>query len=484
MNFRGLIGVSILAQASLCHAGDAITVYSQYQAGRSTQQSANGIAIVSHDREYDIAKGVSELRVTDVAARIDPTTVSFQSLDREEVRVLEQRYEFDLVNQRKLMRRFVGETIEVELAQGDGTQVISGVLLSSDDGLMLQHEDGQISSLSQWRNVRFPALPDGLITKPTLVWRLHSEQAGKQQTRTSYQTGGMAWWADYNVLLNEQDQCQANINAWVSLQNQSGTGFDQANLKLVAGDVNRVQPEPQIQYRTQVLADAVPESAAAGFSEKSFFEYHLYTLGRSIDLPNNSTTQVELFPAVQAVPCEKELVVDGSKQWRYRGGVNTDSGYHGNSSMDVAVYLRFKNDEDSGLGIPLPEGRIRISQVDDADGRVEFIGEDSIAHTPKDEEVMVKVGNAFDVVGERKRSDFKIDHNNHRMWDSYEVTLRNQKDEAVDVVVLESLYRASNWTIENNNAPFEKLNANRIRFNVSIPANGEKVVRYTAYYTW
>lgn len=484
MNFRGLIGFGILAQVSVCQAGDAITVYSQYQAGRSPQQSANGMAIVSHDREYDIAKGVSELRVSDVAARIDPTTVSFQSLGRDDVRVLEQRYEFDLVNQRKLMRRFVGETIEVELAQGDGTQVISGVLLSSDDGITLQHEDGRISSLSEWRNIRYPALPDGLITKPTLVWRLQADKAGKQQTRTTYQTSGMAWWADYNVLLNEQGRCSANLNAWVSLQNQSGAGFDQANLKLVAGEVNRVQPPQQIRYRANVLSDAVPEAAAAGFSEKSFFEYHLYTLGRTIDLPNNSTTQVELFPAVGNVPCEKELVVDGSRQWAYRGGVNTDSNYYGQGNMDVAVFLRFKNDEDSGLGIPLPEGRIRVSQVDEADGRVEFIGEDSIGHTPKDEEVMIKVGNAFDVVGERKRADFRIDHNNHRMWESYEVTLRNHKDDAVDVVVLESLHRAANWSIESNNVEYEKLNANRIRFKVKVPAGGEEVVRYTAYYTW
>lgn len=479
-----VIGGILMAGSQVAMSSDALTVYSQFNAANVNRQAADGFAIVSHDRQFDIEKGISELRVTDVASRIDATTVSFLSLTDAKTHVLEQRYEYDLVSQQKLMARFIGKTIEVELDRGDGVEVLSGQLLSSHDGLTLAHDDGRITTLSSWRHVRFPALPDGLISKPTLVWRLSAAKGGQHDTRISYQTSGMAWWADYNLLLEESgSRCRANINAWVSLINQSGASYDQAQLKLVAGEVNRLQKQASYQvYRTLAVAEAEPY--AAGFQEKAFFEYHLYTLGRPIDLPENSTTQVELFPAVQDVPCHKELIVDGTGSWLYRGAPVLDANQSGGTSMDVAVYLRFKNDKKSGLGIPLPEGRIRVNQVDPADGRIEFLGEDAIKHTPKDEDISVKVGNAFDVVGERKRTDYRIDQSGHRLWESFEITLRNHKEEAVDVVVLESLYRTANWTLEKYSDEFEKLNSNRVRFKVNVPADGEKKLYYSVYYTW
>ena len=467
-------------------AGDALTVYSQFQPSRAAHTAANGYAIVSHDRDYELEEGVSELRVSNVAARIDATTVSFQSLSDENTRVLEQRYEYDLVSQQKLMERYIGEVVEVELERGESVEVVKGQLLSSHDGITLLHDDGGITTLSSWRHVRFPALPNGLITKPTLVWRLLADKGGQHKTRVSYQTAGMAWWADYNFLLEEsRGNCKTNVNAWVSLVNQSGASYDQARLKLVAGEVNRLPDHSRQEQRFYTTARQLDvEGASAGFQEKAFFEYHLYTLGRPIDIPNNSTPQVELFPAVQNVRCEKELVVDGTRSWLYRGSPLLDVNQSGGTNMDVAVYLRIKNDKDSGMGIPLPEGRVRVSQLDPDDGRIEFLGEDAIKHTPKDEEINIKVGNAFDVVGERKRTNYRVDSAGHRMWESFEIELRNHKDEAVDVVVLESLYRTANWTLEKNSDRFEKINSNRVRFKVQVPGNSEKTISYTVHYTW
>lgn len=484
MAMRNLLLAGAVVHAGDSQAGDALTVYSDFNANRGPQNSATGFAVVSHDREYALEKGVGSLRVTDVAARIDPTTVTFQSLTDEDTRVLEQRYEFDLVSRGKLLERFIGQVIDVEVSRGDVVDTINGSLLSSHDGLTLQQSDGRIITLAEWRNVRFPALPDGLITRPTLVWRLQAQRGGTHRTRVTYQTQGMAWWADYNLLLQEGKQCVADLNAWVSLQNQAGASFDQARLKLVAGEVNRLQQAPARQRMATTQMRTMVAEAVPGFEEKAFFEYHLYTLGRPIDVPNNSTTQVELFPAVHGVPCKKELVIDGTRNWLYRGYPMTDSGYQAGQDMDVAVYLRFKNDEKSGLGIPLPEGRVRVSQVDPADGRVEFLGEDAIKHTPKDEELLIKVGNAFDVVGERKRVDFRIDENNHHIWESFQIDIRNHKEEAAEVVVLESLYRAANWEITETSDEYEKMNANRIRFTVKVPADGEHVLTYTVHYTW
>ncbi|GAB4189420.1 MAG: DUF4139 domain-containing protein [Wenzhouxiangellaceae bacterium] len=485
MNLRNWLLIGAVVQAGGSHASDALTVYSEFEPGRHPQQGANGFAVISHDREYPLEQGVGVLKVTDVAAQIDPTTVTFQSLSDADTRVLEQRYEYDLVSQGKLLERFAGERIVVELDRGDQTESLSGVLLSSNDGLTLQLDDGSISTLSQWRHIRFPALPDGLITKPTLVWRLNAPRGGTQRTRLTYQTQGMAWWADYNLLLQQGQRCSADLNAWVSLQNQSGASYDQARLKLVAGEVNRLQnAQSRVQTAGVRMRAMALEEADAGFEEKAFFEYHLYTLGRPIDIPDNSTTQVELFPAAHDIKCRRELVVDGTRQWTYRGYPMTDSNTSGSQKMDVAVYLRLKNKEEDGLGMPLPEGRVRVSQVDPADGRVEFLGEDAIRHTPKNEELLIKVGNAFDVVGERKRTDFRVDENNHHLWESFQIDLRNHKEEAAEVVVLESLYRTANWEVTARSDDFEKLNANRIRFEISLPAGGEHQLTYTVHYTW
>jgi len=473
---------------------DSITIYSRMQPGavspelyrpgngRNLGGNVPGYAIIRHDRPFDIDKGISTLRVTDVAALIDPTTVTFSSLDRPGTRVLEQSFQFDLVSQRKLLQKYLGERIAVEQIRGDQVDVIEGTLMGIGDGLTLLMDDGSVQALRSYGNLRFDQLPGGLITRPTLEWLIDSPRNGEQKTRISYETQGMTWWADYNIVLDESQGCSMDLSAWVSIINQSGSSYENARLKLIAGDVNRAEiPRAR---RDVMYAAAVMEADAAGFAEKSFFEYHMYTLGRRTDLPNQSTRQLQLFPAAQDMECKKELVFSPTMDMRYFGHQKFDQNYGRYGNADINVFLRFHNDKKSGLGIPMPAGRIRVNQEDPADGGLEFIGEDVLDHTPRNEDLLVKMGNAFDVVGERKQTDFRVDTRSRNLWETFEIKLRNHKDSTVDVVVLENLYRSANWQIENPSAAFLKESSNRIRFDATVPSEGEVVIRYTAHYSW
>lgn len=473
---------------------DSVTIYSRLQpgavspdlyrpvAGQHFGGQVPGYAIVRHDRPYDIEKGVHPLRVTDVAALIDPTTVTFASLDEPRTRVLEQSFQFDLVSQAKLIQRYLGRRIAVELPRGDEIDVVEGVLLGAADGLTLLLDDGSVQAIRNYANLRFDQLPGGLITRPTLQWLLDSPTGGRQRTRMAYETAGMTWWADYSITYDESKACTMDLSAWVSIINQSGAGFENARLKLIAGDVHRVerqQPERQVVYEMAMVA-----KADAGFVEKAFFEYHMYTLGRRTDLPDNSTKQLQLMPTARGIACRKELVFAPTLDMPYWGHQQLDQEYGRYDNADVSVFLRFRNEEAQQLGIPLPAGRIRVNQLDPADDSLEFIGEDVIDHTPRNEDVLIEMGNAFDVVGERKQTDFRVDLRSRNLWETFEIRLRNHKDAAVEIAVLENLYRAANWQIENASLEHRKDSSNRIRFDARVPAEGEVVITYTAHYSW
>jgi hypothetical protein len=487
------LGSSTQATAEDIDSDDSITIYSRMQAGavspewyrpaagRNMGGQVPGYAIVRHDRSYDLNRGKSFLRVTDVAALIDPTTVIFSSLDRPETRVLEQSFQFDLVSQAKLLQRYLGQRITVEQARGDNVDLVEGVLLGAGDGLTLQLDDGSIQAIRSYGNIRFSQLPGGLITKPTLEWMLDSPVRGKQQTRIAYETSGMTWWADYNIIYDESKNCSMDLSAWVSIINQSGAAYEDARLKLIAGDVNRAEPQ---QARRDVVYKMAMAEESTGFVEKEFFEYHLYTLPRRTSLPDNSTKQLQLMPAARGIQCEKELVFAPSLDMRWHGYQQLDQEYGRYGKGDVKVYLRFENEKSQNLGVPLPAGRIRVMQLDTADDSLEFIGEDVIDHTPRNEEVLIKMGNAFDVVGERKQTNFRVDTRTRNLWETFEIRLRNHKDEDVKVAVLENLYRSANWQIENASHEYQKENSNRISFDVQVPSEGEVVLTYTAHYSW
>jgi hypothetical protein len=358
--------------------------------------------------------------------------------------------------------------------------------LSTQGGLVLAAEDGEIHTLNSYAGVHFPSLPGGLMTRPTLIWDVATEQAGRHDTRVTYQTAGITWWADYNLIFSPGANANSgflDVAAWVSILNRSGASYADARLKLLAGDVNRVQPEP-VQMRMLARA-AEADASAAGFSEQSLFEFHLYTLGRNTTIPDNSTKQIELFPTVRRVPAKKLLVYYGLlPQYLGLGGRYTQRELGVPMNTKVDTYLEFENREAAGLGIPLPAGRMRVSQVDAADDSLEFIGEDVIDHTPKDETVRVTLGSAFDVVGERRQIAFDIDTNAERMEETIEVKVRNHKTEPVEVLVRETLYRWTTNTIVETTHQYERDDASNVHFPVTVQPDGEAVVRYRVRYTW
>ena len=501
---RSLIPILCLLAAGLAAAADSstsLTIYSQARPGAVSPDlyrplpgrggwsgpSVPGYAIVRQDRTVGLTRGRGTLEFTDVAALIDPTTVRFRSLtDPDGTRVLEQDYRFDLVSTDRLLERYLDRPVTVHRGVGSESEVLTGTLMSTTGGLVLGMPDGTVEVVSQYQRVGFPELPGGLITRPTLIWDVLSERAGSHRTRVAYETAGITWWADYNLTWNEGDDANSgtlDVGAWVSIVNQSGASYEDARLKLIAGDVQRGQaPGYQQRVRTEALAMAMTDTA--GFEQKAFFEFHLYTLGRPTTLPDRSTKQLELFPAAAGVPASKVLVYQGARGYGSYGQPRTAREYGVASNPKVDVYVEFTNRQADGLGVPLPAGRIRVSQVDGADGSLEFIGEDVIDHTPRNEDVRIRLGSAFDVTGERVQRDFRIDTRAHWIEEDIEITVANRKGESVEVIVRESLYRWSNWEILSSSDEWEKADAGTVRFPVTIPADTEKTVTYRVRYTW
>lgn len=506
-SFRfGLLAAGATLALANVRAADAqstaITIYSSAQpggvpaefyrpvpgAGVPDATSVPGFAMVRHERTLRLEPGRSTTKFTDVAALIDPTTVTFQSLTDPATRVLEQNFQFDLVSSAKLLQRYIDRPITVERTIGDSVSTVSGTLLSATDGIVLATGNGNIQTLRDYSGLRFPELPGGLNTKPTLIWDLQSPRGGDHRTRVTYQTGGVTWWADYNLLFAEGKDANSgtlDLSAWVSLINQSGATYENAKLKLIAGDVNRVEP-PQRAYMQKrgMEVAAMAMDSAAGFEQKEFFEFHLYTLGRPATLPNNSTKQIELFDQAKQIPAKKILVYYGAATPYFGSAPALDRNFGVQSNRDVDVYLEFRNDKALGLGVPLPAGRLRVSKLDAADNSLEFIGEDVIDHTPKDETVRVKLGSAFDVVGERRQLDFAVDSKARWMEEEIEIRLRNHKTEPVEVLVKENLYRWSTWKITSKTHEFRKEDARTIHFPVRLARDAETTLRYRVRYTW
>lgn len=467
-----LAATTVLA-ADQQQEGVALTIYNQ------------NFGVVRERRKVNVEEKIGTVRFTDVASQIDGTSVQFKSITDPDAAVLEQNYEYDLVSADKLLEKYIDKPIEV--LTKDGSRY-SGTLLSFDGNQLVIRQAGEKTGIvmvqrgDNVKDIQFGALPEGLITKPTLVWKLATEKVGEQLIEVAYQTAGINWQADYNAVLNAKDTA-LDLGGWVTINNQSGATYKDAKLKLIAGDVRRLQqpmPEGAVgSFRASGMA-----KEAAGFEEKSFFEYHLYTLGRPATVAQNQTKQIELLQTAD-VPVKKVFLYDGAPQYRFYGGLNTDASYgneEGNKKVNVIIEL--KNSKDNHMGMALPKGKVRLYKRDEADGSLEFIGEDEIDHTPKDETIKLHIGDAFDVVGERKRTNFTIDVNAHVMTESFEIRVRNHKAEPIEVLVKESLYRWSNWEITAANQKWTKYDSNTIHFPVKVDKDGEQVITYTVRYTW
>ena len=433
------------------------------------------LALVRDVRDLQLRRGSFDLRFMDIAATVNPSTVHFRSLtEPSNLGVFEQNYEYDLLEPDKLLRKYVGRDVTiVRRREGNGAtgeEAVKARLISYNNAPVWQIGNEIVTGL-QPDHIRFPELPGNLYSRPTLIWSLDNTGAARHRVEASYLAGKLSWNADY-VLTVARDDKTADLDGWVTLTNGSGTSFNDAKLQLVAGDLNRVR---------QVLGDMMQErvaltseAARAPMTQESFSEYHLYTLDRKTTINNNETKQVSML-AGSGVPVQKRYVVDGQSYY-YR-----NAQHPGSPLKDaVHVYYQFKNDDDSGLGMPMPSGVIRVYQAD-SKGGLQFVGEDEINHTPKDETLKLRIGTAFDVVCERKQTDFrKIGTDTYES--EYEITLRNHKATPITVEVNEPI--ASDWTMVRSSHAYTKTAAWAAQFTVPVRPDGEAVLKYRVRVTY
>ncbi|MGD8794618.1 MAG: DUF4139 domain-containing protein [Anaerolineae bacterium] len=476
-----LVAVVALLGVSLVPGGQQVAPAVAQNEGVELAVYNQNLALVKDRRSMELGEGLNEVRFADVASQIDATSVHFRSLsDPEGTVVLEQNYEYDIVGSAKLLRKYVDQ--EIAVVTEDGQEYV-GTLLSGADDVILEAADGQVTvlKLDRIKEFAFPALPEGLITKPTLVWQVQSVQGGQQDVEVTYLTGGVNWQANYIVVLAE-DETSLDLDGWVTLDNRSGASYEDARLKLIAGDIHRAADKGAV-VREEVMYEAAPAAAAPQVEERAFFEYHLYEVQRPVTVKDQQTKQIE-FVTASEVPAGKFFVYDGA-QIGFAGYYSPldDPSYGTSSNKKVMVMIEFTNGEEQGLGVPLPKGTLRVYKQD-VDGSTLLIGEDAIDHTPKDEELRLYVGDAFDIVGERVQTDFQVDYDDDWMEESYEITLRNHKEEDVEVRVVEHMFRWSQWEILESSHEFDKMDAQTIEFRVPVEADGETVVSYTVRYEW
>jgi|LSQX01.1.fsa_nt_gb hypothetical protein len=475
-----LIVAAVLLSSGSCFAQSVtksksvqLTVYS------------GGFALVRDVRGVTLKKGTNSIEVEDVAAKIDPTSVLFKLLSpANAVGILEQNYQYDLISPDNILNKATGQKVTFTQFDINGKPFTeSGILLAppANGGVVIQTDSGSIV-LRPYGQVSLQKMPEGLHPKPTLNWLLHAADAITQDAQISYITEGAGWKADYVALINKDDT-ELDLNGWVSLNNDSGATYSDAKLTLIAGDVRRVRPVMKA-MSGMGAAYASPEASVA-FEEKSFFEYHMYTMQRSTTIRNNETKQLSLLSASNA-KVRKEMIFDPRRQWWsswwYPGRMDMDpgAGYDTGSYHKVNVVIELQNSKENNMGMPLPKGNIRVYKLDD-DGTQQFIGEDSIDHTPKDEKIRLYLGDAFDVVGDYKRTKYsKVSSN--VIEESFEVKIRNHKNVPADVKVVDHVW--SDWKVTQSSAKYEKVDAHTIQFPVTVPKDGETVITYTIRTSW
>ncbi|HET7617027.1 MAG TPA: hypothetical protein VFK20_00855 [Vicinamibacterales bacterium] len=461
----------------------ASAVDAQHGAGTSTldDQTALAVTVYNSDlalvrdvREIDLARGTSDLQFMDIAATVNPATVHFRSLtEPSRVGVVEQNYEYDLLDPDKLLHKYVGRDVTVvRTVQENGStreEEVRARLLSYNAQPVWQI-GGEIVTGLRADHLRFPDVPANLFTRPTLIWTLRNDGATHHRIEASYLAGKLAWSSDYVLTVGSSDKT-ADLDGWVTLTNGSGTAFRNAALQLVAGDLNRVKTAMR-KALFQERAAAAPMADA--MTQESFSEYHLYTVARPTTINNNETKQISMLTGT-GVPVRKRYVVDGDAMY-YRNAMHPGSPL----TDDVEVYYQFKNDAGSGLGMPMPAGIVRVYQAD-SKGRVQFVGEDRIDHTPKDETLNLKIGNAFDVVCERRQVDFeKIAAAVYEI--EYAITLRNHKDTPITVEVNEPI--GGTWRMLRSSHEWTKSNAWAAGFTVPVPADGTATLKYRVRVTY
>ena len=434
----------------------------------------SNLALVRDVRNITLTRGQSDLHFMDIAATINPATVHFRSLSEPaRVSVIEQNYEYDLLEPEKLLKKYVGKDVTlVRTRSVNGTtreEEVTARLLSYNNAPVWQI-NGEIVTGMHADHIRFPELPGNLYSRPTLIWTLDNGGGGRHRVEASYLATNLAWNADY-VLTVARDDRNADLDGWVTLKNTSGTAFRNASLQLVAGDLNRVRQQLN---EMRDAAKSLRAEAAAPMAQESFSDYHLYTLGHKTSINNAETKQVAMLNAT-GFPVTKRYVVNG-EHFYYRNPYSPSAPL----KDQVEVFYQLKNETTAGLGMPMPMGTVRVYQAD-SKGGLQFVGEDRINHTPKDEIINLKIGNAFDVVAERKQTDFqKIATNVYEM--EFEITLRNHKAIPVSVEINEPV--GGTWQILRSTYNYTKTAAFAAQFMVPVAVDGTSVLRYRIRVTY
>jgi len=487
------------------------SLYAQQASQPSLTIYNQDFAVVRQELPLDLKSGENQINVSDITMHLEPDSVILRDpAGKHSLHVLEQNYRSDPISESLLLSLYEGKTIDFEVGTGPGMQIVKGKVIRSgytphDNFAMNRYGQsyyqGQTAMASGQPIIEvngqlrfslpgtpvFPNLTDDSILKPRLEWLLATDKAGKFPAELSYVTGGMSWQADYNIVAPEKGDI-VDIVGWVTMDNQSGRTFDNARIKLMAGDVNKMQPGTPGAFAMKAAINAAADMAGPPVSEKAFDEYHLYTLERSTTLRDRETKQVEFIHAAN-VTAKQVYIYDGARidANRYNGwnweNIRNDHSYGTESNPKIWVMREFVNSQANHLGMPLPKGRVRFYRRND-DGQVEFTGENTIDHTPRDETIRIYTGNSFDLSGERHRTNYVVEAGKNSATETFQIKVRNHKKEAVDVRVVERLYRGKNWEIVTKSDDYEKKDSQTVEFPVNIAPDGEKTITYTAHYTW
>jgi hypothetical protein len=481
------------AQEKPAVAAPALTIYNQ------------NFFVAREHFPLELKAGVNQINYAGVAAHLEPDSVILRDPAGRALQILEQNYRNDPISQELLLSFYEGKTIDFIVGRHEGKEeIVRGKILRSGYVPSSYFAQGYQQPVSTQPMIEidgvlrfglpgqpmFPALSTGSILKPTLSWLLETNDPGKFDAEISYVSGGMSWQSDYNLVVGEKKDGKFDLLdmvGWITMRNQSGKTFENANIKLLAGDVSKIQAPTAMGRAEFAVSKAVmADEMRLVVREKSFDEFHLYTLQRTATLHDQETKQVE-FVRAPSIHALRLYVYDGAQVDQYAyyttEQIRQDQNYGTVSNPKVWVMEEFKNSEANHLGIPLPKGKLRFYRRD-TDGHLEFVGENAIDHTPKDETIRVYTGNAFDVVGDRKRTNFRVDYNQHWMDESFEIRVRNHKKEAVTVRAVEHLYRCVNWKLLAQSHDWQKRESQTIEFPVTVSPGGEQVITYTVHYTW
>lgn len=466
-----LFPILLILTAPIVLAAPGLTIYNQ------------NFAVVRDTLPLNLPSGTSELAFDGATRLLEPDSVILRDASGAPLRILEQNYRNDPVTQQLLLSLAEGNEIDFQVREtAKPDRVVKGkIIRATPDQAPIIEVDGKIQ-FSLPGEPLFPSLGDNTILKPRLVWKIQSPEAIKSQAELAYITGGLTWQASYNIVAPEKGDT-LEIIGWITIHNQCGRDFENAKIKLLAGDVNKISPRTREEFARMVvpaMAMSAPE-----VTEKAFDDFHLYSLPRATTLLNRETKQVEFIRA-SAVQSETIYTYDGANlaNWQsidpsFR---RTSQEFGTQSSTKISITREFKNTKQNNLGIPLPKGRIRFYRADG--DTLEFTGENELDHTPADELLKIHTGDAFDLIGERKRTDFHIDTANNSATETFEITLRNRKKTSVTIRVVEYLYRSANWKITNHSDPFTKTHSHQIELPIGVKAGEERKVTYTVQYTW